>query len=263
MFRSIRIAAAAAMVLLAASCSHKVAITAHRGYWNCEEAGFAENSIKSLELAQKHHLWGSEFDVHMTNDLVLVVHHDAHIKGDDIRTHNYSYFKDYRLKNGEKLPTLDEYLTQAEKGGTVLVFELKAQIDKAHEDYMVDRSIEALKKHGLYDPKKVIFISFSRNICERIAAMCPGFTNQYLQKDLTPDEVLAKGINGIDYHYSAFDSNPEWIGQAHKNKMSVNVWTVNDREKIKKMADLGVDCITTNEPLLTREILGSKEKPFK
>ena len=45
--------------------------------------------------------------------------------------------------------------------------------------------------------------------------------------------------------------------------MSVNVWTVNDREKIKKMADLGVDCITTNEPLLVREILGSKEKPYK
>ena len=139
------------------------------------------------------------------------------------------------------------------------MFELKAQYDKAHEDYMVDKSIEALKAHNLFDPKKVIFISFSRNICERIAALCPGFTNQYLEKDLTPDEVYAKGINGIDYHYSAFDKNPEWIGQAHKNKMSVNVWTVNDRNEIKKMADLGVDCITTNEPLLVREILGSKE----
>ena len=154
-------AAVSTFVALAASCAPKVAITAHRGYWNCEEAGYAENSIKSLELAQKNHLWGSEFDVHMTSDLVIVVHHDRDIKGVNIQTHDYADFKDYRLKNGEKLPTLDEYLTQGEKGGTVLVFELKSQIDKAHEDYMVDKSIEALKRHGLFDPKKVIFISFS------------------------------------------------------------------------------------------------------
>ena len=121
--------------------------------------------------------------------------------------------------------------------GTVLVFELKKQIDKAHEDYMVDKSIEALKAHNLFDPKKVIFISFSRNICERIAALCPGFTNQYLERDLTPDEVFAKGVNGIDYHQSAFNEHPEWVGQAHKNKMSVNVWTVNKKEDIQKMID--------------------------
>lgn len=261
MRKSIHLAAAAAIVALLASCSPKVAVTAHRGYWNCEEAGYAENSIKSLELAQREGLWGSEFDVHMTNDLVLVVHHDRDIQGKSIHTHNYADFKDYRLKNGEKLPTLDEYLTQGEKSDkTVLVFELKQQYDKAHEDYMVDRSIEALKKHGLFDPKRVIFISFSRNICERIAALCPGFTNQYLEKDLTPAEVLAKGINGIDYHYSAFQKNPDWVKQAHDRKMSVNVWTVDKEENIKEMIDLNVDCITTNQPLLVRKLLGGKEK---
>ncbi len=260
MKKSFRIVTIAAIVATAVSCSPKIAVTAHRGYWNCEEAGYAENSIKSLELAQENNLWGSEFDVHMTSDLVLVVHHDAHISGQRIHTHNYADFKDYRLKNGEKLPTLDEYLTQGEKSKTVLVFELKPQIDKAHEDYMVDKSVEALKRHGLYDPKRVIFISFSRNICERIAALCPGFTNQYLQKDLTPDEVLARGINGIDYHYSAFVDKPEWVGQAHANKMSVNVWTVDKEDDIKGMINLGVDCITTNQPLLVRKLLGSKER---
>ena len=79
MRKSFRIFTLAAIVSLAASCSPKVAITAHRGFWNCEEAGYAENSIKSLELAQANNLWGSEFDVHMTSDLVLVVNHDAHI----------------------------------------------------------------------------------------------------------------------------------------------------------------------------------------
>lgn len=262
MRRFIKLAAVAALVALASSCAPKIAITAHRGFWNCEEAGYAENSIKALELAQQNKLWGSEFDVHMTSDLVLVVHHDRDIKGVNIQTHDYADFKDYRLKNGEKLPTLDEYLTQGEKGGTVLVFELKPQIDKAHEDYMVDKSVEALKRHGLFDPKKVIFISFSMNICERIAALCPGFTNQFLSGNITPEEVLAKDINGIDYHYGVFQKNPTWVKEAHDRKMSVNVWTVDKDEPIKEMIGLGVDCITTNDPLKVRQILGSKERKF-
>ena len=166
-----------------------------------------------------------------------------------------------RLKNGEKIPTLDEYLAQGEKSKkTVLVFELKKQIDKAHEDYMVDQSVKALKEHGLYNPKRVIFISFSLNMCERLAALCPGFTVQYLDKDKSPEELAKLGINGVDYQYKVFGKNPTWFKQARDNKMSINCWTVNKEKDIQDMIDLGVDCITTNEPLLVREKLGKREK---
>lgn len=257
-----KVAAMAALVALTASCaSQKIAVTAHRGFWNCEEAGYAENSIKALELAQKNGLWGSEFDVHITSDLVMLVHHDPDIDGIRIWNHDYADFKDCRLKNGEKVPTLDEYLTQGEKSRkTVLVFELKSQIDKAHEDYMVDQSVTALKEHGLYNPKRVIFISFSLNICERLAALCPDFTVQYLGGDKSPEELAGLGINGIDYHYTVFAKNPTWLKQARDNKMSVNCWTVNNEKDIKDMIGLGVDCITTNEPLLVREKLGKRER---
>jgi glycerophosphoryl diester phosphodiesterase len=257
-----RIAALAALATMSVSCaSQKIAVTAHRGFWKCEEAGYAENSIKSLEAAQNAGLWGSEFDVQMTSDLVILVHHDPKIDGVCIWDHDYADFKDSRLKNGEKIPTLDEYLTQGEKSKkTVLVFELKQQIDKQHEDYMVDQSVKALKEHGIYDPKRVIFISFSMNMCERLAALCPGFTVQYLNGDVAPEELAAKGINGIDYHYKVLNANPEWIKEAKKLKMSVNSWTVNKEKNIKEMIDLGVDCITTNEPLLVREKLGKNEK---
>ena len=30
-----------------------VGIVAHRGYWNCEEGGFARNSVAALKAAQK------------------------------------------------------------------------------------------------------------------------------------------------------------------------------------------------------------------
>jgi glycerophosphoryl diester phosphodiesterase len=218
------------------------------------------SEIAELREAQEMGAWGSEFDVHMTKDDVIVVNHDETIDGILIQSANYADLKDCRLVNGEPLPTLDDYLTQGEKGGTVLVLELKPQIDKAHEDYMVDQSVAALKKHGLYDPKKVIFISFSWNICQRIAALCPGFTNQFLSGNKTPDEVVSNGVNGIDYHYGVFQKNPTWVKEAHDRKMSVNVWTVDKEENIKEMIDLNVDCITTNEPLKVRQILGGKEQ---
>ena len=44
--------------------------------------------------------------------------------------------------------------------------------------------------------------------------------------------------------------------------MSVNAWTVDKEEDIKEMIGIGVDCITTNEPLRVRQILGGKERKY-
>ena len=57
--------------------------------------------------------------------------------------------------------------------------------------------------------------------------------------------LLADGIVGIDYSSSALKKHPEWILEAHKKGMIVNVWTVNS--DFKYWIDLGVDVITTNE----------------
>lgn len=239
---------------------NRIAIGAHRGFWKCEAAQNAENTIASLREAQVHNFWGSEFDVHITADDVVIVNHNKDIDGMVIWDHNYSDFKDVRLKNGEKVPSLDEYLTQAEGcPGTVLVFELKKQKNAEREDVLLEKSIEALKAHGLYSPDRVIFISFSLHLCKEIARIAPEFTNQYLNGELSPAELQALGINGLDYHYNIIRKHPEWVSEAHELGMSVNVWTVDKREDIEEMIGLGVDCITTNEPLLVRELLGKRE----
>ena len=258
------IIAASLTALLLGSCTpevHKVAITAHRGYWNCEESGFTENSIASLSSAQANQFWGSEFDVHVTSDSVLVVNHNNDVQGIDIKTNPYSAIKDIVLKNGEKVSTIDEYLAQGEKSdGTVLVFELKAELTPELEDYLVDQGVAALKRHGLFDPERVIFISFSLHMCKKIAAEYPQFTNQYLSGDIAPETLYKEyGINGIDYMSPFLWEHPEWIEQAHRCGMSVNTWTPNLEEDWKKLIDLGVDCITTDEPMKLRQLLGENE----
>lgn len=242
----------------------KTAIVAHRGFWKCEAAGNSENSIASLKAAQDAGLWGSECDIHLTKDGVIIVNHNPDIKGKVIADNTYEELSKYLLPNGERRPTLDEYLDQAAKSKkTLLIIELKKQPSQEIEKQLVEKTMEILKAHRMYSPKRVLFISFSQYISEKIAREHPEFINQFLtsskKADKAPENFAKLGINGIDYQTSVFLKHGEWVEQSHKLGMSVNVWTVNEKEEIDAMIDLGVDAITTNEPILVRERLGRKE----
>ena len=244
----------------------KTKIVAHRGYWE----GNAENSVASFRKAQEFGLWGSEFDIHLTADGVPVVHHNQTIGELDIQKSNYEDVRANRLANGEHVPTLAEYMAQAARSRECMpVLELKPQTTVEREDELVDKCLQALRPAAprnvppefasfarrSSEPTKVVFISFSHHICQELAKKAPGYTVQYLSGDLSPAQLHAEGINGIDYHYSVFQEHPEWVKEAHDLGMSVNVWTVDEPADIRAMRDLGVDQITTNKPALVREIL--------
>lgn len=239
-----------------ASAQKQCGIVAHRGFWNCEEAGYAKNSIAALKCAQQAGFWGSEFDVNMTADGVLLVYHDGHVEGKKIEKHPYSDFTYFRLKNGEPIPTIDMYLEQGKKyPETMLVYEMKKHSCDEVEDRFVELTIQKLKEHDLLDPSRVMFISFSLHICEVMAQKLPGFTVQYLEGDKTPEEVADRGINGIDYKYKVFYAHKKWVNQAKRKGMSTNSWTVNKEKDIREILKLKVDMITTDYPLETQEIM--------
>ena len=52
-----------------------------------------------------------------------------------------------------------------------------------------------------------------------------------------------------------FYEHPEWIEEAHKLGMVVNTWTVNKEEDMRKLLELGVDQLTTNEPELAAKVI--------
>ena len=240
-------------------------IVAHRGYWK----GNAENSVASLREAQQFGCWGSEFDVQLTADGVPVVFHDAQIGGMDIQQSSFEDIRGNRLANGEHLPTLVEYMGMATRSRDCMpVVELKPQATQEREDELIDKCLNALKpstprnvppEYASFarrqEPAKVTFISFSLHICQELAKKAPGYTVQYLKGDLAPAQLHAYGITGIDYEYTVFYQHPEWVKEAHDLGMSVNAWTVNNADDIRRMRDLGVDQITTDDPALAREIL--------
>ena len=100
-------------------------------------------------------------------------------------------------------------------------------------------------------------------MCNEFARLAPGFTIQYLENDADPDDLVKSGINGIDINYKVLKKNQNMYDRARANGMSINTWTVNKEEDIRKMIELGVDQITSDYPLLVRQILqemGVKEK---
>lgn len=255
-----------ALVLLVAGCSQngrtpKTAIVAHRGFWNCEEAAFSENSIASLRMAQEKHFWGAEFDLQLSADDTVMVNHNARIRGMKIADHPYSDFIECYLPNGERRPTLNEYLDQGAKcKTTMLVIEFKPQDKEEREDRLIDLTLESVKAHNLYDPARVMFISFSLHACQRIAELAPEFGNQYLSGDLYPEDLVAMGIKGWDYHFRVVEEHRDWVNRSHELGLTTNVWTVNKPDPARNFIELGVQAITTNEPLMVRQLLGRREK---
>ena len=232
-------------------------VIAHRGYWNCE--GSAQNSIVSLQKAQELQIYGSEFDVWLTSDGVLVVNHDTDIEGLKIEDTPYSQLKDIRLKNGEKMSTLEAYLQQGKKNKkNRLILELKPHSSKETEDKAVADVVAMVEKAGM--KKQTEYISFSLNICKELARLSPKSEVAYLNGNLAPKELKALKINGIDYNLSVLQKNKHWIDEAHQLKMKVNVWTVNKEEDMREMMAAGVNFITTDDPVLAKKLVQKNKK---
>lgn len=226
-------------------------VIAHRGFWKTE--GSAQNSIAALEKAAEERLYGTEFDVQVTLDGKLIVNHDAKFQGFVIAETPFKELKKIKLKNGEKLPTLKKYLKAGKKQDIQLILEIKSHKSKEVEDKMAADIVKMVKKMGLQ--KQVEYIAFSLNICEQLAKLTPESEIAYLNGNLSPAELKKKGINGIDYNQKVLEKHPEWVEEAHRLRMKVNVWTVNKEDMMRKFIDMKVDYITTDYPLETQKLL--------
>lgn len=254
--KSFFMAAVALFTSLTALAQHPTPrICAHRGFWDCEAAEACENSLASLRQAQENGFWGSEFDVHLTADSVVVVNHDNSFMGIPIHRSTYKELLARRMANGEPIPTLDQYLEQGAKSACMLVLEIKPQPTVERTLYLAEACMQTLERHGLLDPDRVMFISFSYDACKWVAQHLPAFGNQYLEGKVDPETLHADHINGLDYHYIAFHKHPDWVQRAHQLGLEVNVWTVDNANEMRYLTSLGVDVITTNKPLLLREVL--------
>jgi len=228
-------------------------IVAHRGVW--KNTKVPQNSIAALKHAIEQKVWGTEFDVVLAKDDVLVVNHDNDYQGTDIATNDYATLSQKKLANGEKLPTAEEYLREGLKQKhTKMVFEIKPSVlGKERSVHAAELAYNLVKKmKGL---KNTVFISFSYDACLHLKKLDKKVRVQYLGSNKSPIDMYNDGFSEMDLNYNVFKNNPTYIPQAKENKMKINVWTVNKEEDMRYFIAQKVDYITTDEPELLKQIL--------
>ncbi|MEP0712238.1 glycerophosphodiester phosphodiesterase family protein [Algoriphagus sp.] len=232
---------------------HKNKVIAHRGAWKAQD--LPQNSLASLKEAVRLGCEGSEFDVWMTSDGVLVVNHDADFEGIEIETSTYTDLLTKKHANGEKLATVEEYLKAGKKQkGTKLIFEIKpSKISVARSEEVAEKSVQTVKK--MKAEKWVDYITFSYEGGLKAIATDPEANVAYLTGDKTPAELKEAGFFGFDYNINLLKKNPQWIKEAQKLGLTVNAWTVNSAEDLIWLLDQNPDFITTDEPELLFKLI--------
>ena len=126
-------------------------VIAHRGYWNTP--GAFENSIKAIDNAMNFGIYGSEFDINFTaDDSIVVVHGSKHpvVKDLVIQESTFDKVRNTLLGNGEKVPTLREYLLAGKSDpSTQLILEIKKHPTPERENEIVAKTMAMVEELGL------------------------------------------------------------------------------------------------------------------
>jgi glycerophosphoryl diester phosphodiesterase len=246
----------AAALLCCTGAQAQTQTIAHRGFWTT--SGSAQNSIASLVKADSVECYGSEFDLWVTADNRIVVHHDANEGDCVIERSTYSELMKHTIANGEKVPTLEQYLEKGKKLKTKLICEIKPHSDVARTLTCVDMTLKAFKKYKL--TKRVTYITFSLPAFVKLLSEAPQGTEvYYLSGDLSPKQLKEMGAAGMDYSWGTICQHWDWIAEAHALGLKVNIWTIDNVDEMRKLVDAGVDYITTNQPTLCNDIVKEKK----
>lgn len=224
-------------------------VIAHRGYWKHE--GAAQNSRASLQYALDLNIYGSETDVWLTADGHIMVNHDATFDGVEIEKASYEQCKELTLKNGEKMPELKDFLQMMREyqGPTKLIIEIKKHSTPERNREAARLTVAEVRRYGV--EAKVEYISFNLDACVAVAQTDPQAKVAYLGWEYTPCRLFSEGCTGVDFEKNVFrrPATRHWLAEARRLGMTVNVWTVNKVSAMEEMRKLGVDYITTDEPV--------------
>lgn len=227
-------------------------IIAHRGF-----RGVApENTAPAFDEAGKAGFWGAECDVYRTADGVWVIQHDFNIyrmmngnKRVDKAT--YDELMQYNTDNGvniDKYPelkicTLKEYLDICKQYDMKAVIELKGKDDSQYFGEIVDMVNEV----GV----EAIYISFDFNDMVEMRKLTDADL-YYLVQEITDEDIeLAKSVEncGIDFNGNKeenFEDDADIIKECKQAGLSLGAWTIDDRDTMQRLLDLGVNYITTD-----------------
>ncbi len=236
---------------------HENGVIAHRGAW--KNTGETENSLGSLREAIKLNCTGSELDIHLTADDSLVVYHNQSHHKMFIDSTNYEQLISIPLSNGEKVPTMREYLMEGMKQNqTKLIIDIKGAKSQARTKQIAVKALDLVKELGA-EPW-VEFLGSDLPSLEYLRANCDlpvAFLGLWRKEipEMHPDSVAKMGFRYIDYQDMHYKNHPDWIDSFKAAGLHLNVWVVNTEEDMNWFIEKQFDYITTDEPELLLKTL--------
>ncbi|MEZ7494926.1 glycerophosphodiester phosphodiesterase family protein [Leeuwenhoekiella aequorea] len=233
---------------------------AHRGAWKAK--GLPGNSIAAFREAIRLKCAGSEFDVNMTADDSLVITHGPNYHSMPIEKTLYADLIKVNLPNGEKLPTLREFIIAGIRNNTTTRFfcEIKSSSQGQERGlYIADKVYKTFT--NLKAQRMVTFISFDYEILKSLVKRDSLVDTQYLNNNKTLEDLERNGIKGANFRYPVWQKHPEYIKLAKQKGLILNSGTVNDTLTMDWLIDKKFDYISSDEPHTV--IKRSKIKKFK
>ncbi len=231
-------------------------VFAHRCVHNNTKGPY-ENSLEALKKTQTYGVHGAEFDVWITTDGYVVVHHDATVSGKNIQNSRWSDLKNIKLPTGEHLPLLSEFLDQGlAYPGVILNFEIKAHTDNDRNRVCADSVAVMLNARNMVSQCRMM--SYSTVALDELRRKVPALQLDYLGTD-DPSFPQGKGYNGISYNMNLLSAHPDWVARCHAAGMKVCTWTPSSSQDIMTFINLGVDYITVNSVDLAKSLT---ERPY-
>lgn len=229
----------------------KPLMIAHRGASGLE----SENTAAAFVAAGNRSYFGIETDVHKTADGQYILIHDDNtervtgvshvVEETDLATLRALRVLDVPTGSPDRgdlvLPTLREYARICLRYGKKAVLELKNAFTR--EEVLEIAGI--LEEEGALSA--VIFISFCYQNLLYLREKYPAQPVQFLVGKKVPDDLckrLIKDKTDLDIYHGSLTF--DMVRCLHENGRKVNVWTVNTPEIATRVADMGVDFITTN-----------------
>lgn len=229
----------------------RILITAHSGCNNTKE-----NSFEHINSAIESNVDIIEIDIDISMDKILVLSHNPFIyqhSGHFEKTSNIS--SEVLKSNG--IITLESVLKD-------INMTIPLNLDLKSE-YVIESVIELLKK--LNYTNNIIFTGCNSRWVTKLRSLSDEygvFLNSQEFEILAKEEynnfikifiktAIKTGAIGLNLNYNL--CNEELVYRAHLNGLFVQVWTIDKEEDMKKMIKMGVDGITTHNPLLLKRLV--------
>jgi glycerophosphoryl diester phosphodiesterase len=233
-------------------------IFGHRGASACAP----ENSLEAFSRARADGADGVELDVRLCATGELFVFHDRDLKrlgGRDLAFDQlpYSEVRSLRLTSGVLIPTLPEVF---EACGDDMLVNVEIKTDHLWRPAM-HRLIHVIGTtlRQIRNPERVILSSFNPLAVAAATLAMPKIARGLLFESDGP--LWARGQPLIPLmqlqavhpqnHLCTAAKVAQWKSQG----LAVNVWTVDDPQRQRDLAAMGVDGIITNNPATARKVL--------